>query len=161
MSSTKIFLLIFLVMITIVTMCGGNPQNDAYGFRNWKTADVMHPYLEDGASGRFFAFWSVALYAAFTIAGPDLIVIAAGEIANPRHTIPRVAKLIFYRIIAFYVLGVLCVGIICSSRDENLRAAIEDGEVGAGASPWVIGIHNLGISGLPDFINALILLSAW
>jgi amino acid transporter len=72
-----------------------------------------------------------------------------------------VAKLIFYRIIAFYVIGVLCVGIICSSRDENLRAAIEEGKVGAGASPWVVGISNLGITGLPDFINALILLSAW
>lgn len=161
MSSTKVFLLLFLVMLTFVTMAGGNPRRDAYGFRTWQTAPVMHPYVADGAAGRFLGWWSVVLYAAFTLAGPDLIVIAAGEIQNPRHVIPRIAKLIFYRIIAFYVLGVLCVGIICSSRDENLRAAIEEGKVGAGASPWVVGITNLGISGLPDFINALILLSAW
>lgn len=161
MASTKIFLLIFLVMITLVTMCGGNPKGDAYGFRNWKTADVMIEYVDEGNTGRFLGFWSVCLYAAFTIAGPDLIVIAAGEIANPRHTIPRVAKLIFYRIIAFYVLGVLCVGIICSATDSGLRDAIDGDGVGAAASPWVIGIHNLGIKGLPDFINALILLSAW
>lgn len=161
MASTKIFLLLFLVMVTFVTMCGGNPRHDAYGFRTWKTSDVMLPYYTEGDTGRFLGFWSVALYAAFTIAGPDLIVIAAGEIANPRHTIPRVAKLIFYRIVAFYVLGVLCVGIICSSQDKTLEDAINGDSVGAAASPWVIGIQNLGITGLPDFINAMILLSAW
>lgn len=90
-----------------------------------------------------------------------MICLAAGEIQNPRRTIPRVAKLIFYRLVGFYVVGVLCVGIICSSRDENLLGAIKAGESSAAASPWVIGIKNLGIKGLPDLINAFILLSGW
>lgn len=71
------------------------------------------------------------------------------------------AKLVFYRLVGFYVVGVLCVGIICSSRDTRLLGAIEDGAAGAAASPWVIGIQNLGISGLPSLINALIMLSGW
>lgn len=102
---------------------------------------------------------SVVIYAGFTIAGPDMLAISAGEIVNPRHTIPRVAKLIFYRLVGFYVVGVIAVGIICSSRDERLLGATSDGSVGAAASPWVIGIQNLGIVGLPSLINALILLS--
>lgn len=101
------------------------------------------------------------IYAAFTIGGPDIICFTAGEIENPRNTIPRVARLIFYRLVFFYVVGVFAVGIICSSRDDRLLNAISSGASGAAASPWVIGIQNLGIRGLPDVINAVILLSGW
>ncbi|KAG8411242.1 hypothetical protein J3459_016455 [Metarhizium acridum] len=37
--------------------------------------------------------------------------------------------------------------------------AIEDNAAGSAASPWAIGTQNLGITGLPDLINAMILLS--
>ncbi|KAK1477059.1 amino acid permease [Colletotrichum abscissum] len=161
MASTKVILLIGLCLITLITMSGGNPMNDAYGFRNWGDGNYIHAYFTDGSTGRFLGFWKVVIYAAFTIAGPDMIALAAGEIQNPRRTIPRVAKLIFYRLVGFYVVGVLCVGIICSSRDPGLLGAIESGEPGAGASPWVVGIKNLHIKALPDIINAFILLSGW
>lgn len=161
MASTKILLLVGLVMLTIVTMCGGNPRHDAYGFRYWKNGNLMHAYYTDGALGRFLGWWKVILYAGFTIAGPDMIALASGEIQNPRRTIPRVAKLIFYRLVGFYVVGVFAVGIICSSRDPRLLSALKDKSAGSAASPWVIGIQNLGITGLPDLINFLILVSGW
>ncbi|KAK5076547.1 hypothetical protein LTR51_002229 [Lithohypha guttulata] len=161
MASTKILLIIGLILLTFITMLGGNPRNDRYGFRYWTNGNAMHPYYTDGTTGRFLGFWSVVIYAAFTVGGPDFIALAAGEIVNPRKTIPKVARLIFWRLVGFYILGVFAVGIICSSRDTRLLGALEDGAVGSAASPWVIGIQNLGISGLPDLINALILLSGW
>lgn len=161
MASTKVILLFGLVILTVITMAGGNPQNDAYGFRNWGDGNHIHSYLVDGDAGRFLGWWKVVIYAGFTIAGPDMIALAAGEIVNPRRTIPRVAKLIFYRLVGFYVVGVLCVGIICSSRDPRLMGALADGAPGAAASPWVIGIENLGIRVLPHIINAAIMLSGW
>ncbi|KAI1076652.1 proline permease [Whalleya microplaca] len=161
MASTKVLLLFGLCLLTLITMSGGNPQHDAYGFRNWGNGNAMHAYYTDGATGRFLGWWEVVIYAGFTIAGPDMIALAAGEIQNPRRTIPRVAKLIFYRLVGFYIVGVLCVGILCSSRDPGLLGAIENSEPGAAASPWVIGIKNLGIPVLPHIINALILLSGW
>ncbi|KKA26335.1 hypothetical protein TD95_003509 [Thielaviopsis punctulata] len=161
MASTKIIMLIGLLFITLITMCGGNPKGDAYGFRYWKEQNVMQSYHADGAEGRFLGWWKVVLYAGFTVAGPDMISLAMGEIQNPRRTIPRVAQLIFYRLLFFYVIGVFAVGIICSSRDPTLLAAIEDDLPGAAASPWVVGIINLGIGGLPDVVNAGILLSGW
>lgn len=160
MASTKVLLLFGLVLITIITMSGGNPKGDAYGFQNWGDG-VMHPYHTEGATGRFLGWWSVVIYAGFTVAGPDMIALAAGEIQNPRRTIPRVAHLVFYRIVGFYVIGVLAVGIICSSKDGRLLGAIKDGQPGAAASPWVIGIQNLNIGFLPHLINALIMLSGW
>ena len=161
MASTKILLLIGLIFLTFITMVGGNPRNDAYGFRYWKNGLATHSYYTTGATGGFLGWWSVVRYAAFTVAGPDLISLAAGEIQNPRRTIPRVARLVFYRLVGFYVVGVLCVGIICSSRDTRLLGAIKNGDAGAAASPWVIGIENLAITGLPGFINFLIMLSGW
>jgi len=161
MASTKILLIIGLCLLTFITMVGGNPLGDAYGFRYWKNGNAMHAYYTTGVTGRFLGWWSVVRYAAFTTSGPDMIAISSGEIQNPRYTIPRVAKLIFYRLVGFYVIGVLCVGIIVSSHDEGLINAIENGVAGAAASPWVIGIQNLAISGLPGFINVLILLSGW
>ncbi|KAE8358326.1 amino acid permease/ SLC12A domain-containing protein [Aspergillus caelatus] len=160
MASTKILLLIGLVMLTFITMVGGNPKHDVYGFRNW-THGVMYEYYTDGATGRFLGFFSVMVYAAFSVAGPDLPALAAGEIQNPRWTIPRVVKMTFYRIVGFYVVGVLAVGIICSPQDPRLLSAIDSDAAGANASPWVIGIQNLDIHGLPDLINVLILFSGW
>ncbi|KAJ4245540.1 hypothetical protein NW762_014049 [Fusarium torreyae] len=162
MGSTKILLILGLIMATFITMVGGNPRNDAYGFRNWKNGDMAHFYYAEGATGIFLSICISVQYAVFTIGGPDIISLSAGEIRNPRKTIPRVAKLIVGRILFFYVVGILAVGIICNSRDPRLLGAIENGQAGAAASPWVVGLLNLGIKGfLPGFINFLILLSGW
>ena len=160
-SCTKLLLLIGLFLLTLITMCGGNPKGDAYGFRNWGNGNAMHAYYTTGVTGRFLGWWSVMLYAAFSVSGPDLIALAAGEMQNPRRNIPRVARMVFFRIVGFYVIGVLCVGIICSSRDPRLLGAIKAGNVGSAASLWVIGINNLGIDGLAGLVNVLVLISGW
>ncbi|EJT76902.1 hypothetical protein GGTG_06816 [Gaeumannomyces tritici R3-111a-1] len=151
MASTKVLLLFALILITVITMAGGNPQGDAYGFRNWGNGNFIHPYRAEGATGNFLGWWKVVLYAGFTIAGPDMIALAAGEIQNPRCAIPRVANLVFYRLVGFYVIGVLCLGIICSSVDPGLFDAIKNKKPSAFSS----------ISVLPHVINAAIMLSGW
>lgn len=142
-------------------MCGGNPKHWAYGFHNWSNGEVMHEYMGEGVKGRFLGFWSIMIYAAFSIAGPDFIALSAAEMKNPRRNIPRCARATFLRIFIFYVLGSLAVGILCDSEDPRLLAALGDSSVGSAASPWVIGIENLGIHGLAGFINVLILISGW
>jgi amino acid transporter len=161
MASTKILMILGLILLTFITMVGGNPKNDQYGFRYWTDGNAMHPYYTMGSAGRFLGWFAALRYAAFSIGGPDLIALAAGEIQNPRRAIPRVANLVFVRLLVFYGLGALAVGILCNSRDNRLLAAIESGASGAAASPWVIGIVNLGIGGLPAVLNVGILLSAW
>ncbi|KAL5332583.1 amino acid permease/ SLC12A domain-containing protein [Aspergillus crustosus] len=160
MASTKVLLIIGLILLTFITMVGGNPKHDKYGFRHW-TDGVMYEFYTDGDTGRFLGLINVIIYAGFSLAGPDLPALAAGEIQNPRYTIPRVVKMIFWRIVGFYVIGTLAVTIICDSHDPQLINAIENGDAGSAASPWVIGIENLDIRGLPDLINVLILLSGW
>lgn len=57
MASTKVLMLFGLVLLTLITMCGGNPKNDAYGFRYWGNGNAMHPYYTDGNTGRFLGWW--------------------------------------------------------------------------------------------------------
>ena len=72
------------------------------------------------------------------------------------------AKLIVWRVVGLYVMGALAVGVICPSRDPEYLQAVENGEPGAGSSPWVFGIMKLRITTfLPDAINFMILLSGF
>lgn len=95
--------------------------------------------------------------AAFAFGGPDYIALSAGETRNPQRVLPSVFKRVIYRLILFYVLGVLAVGILVPYDDPNLGT----NKPGAGASPFVIGITRLGIPVLPHIINAMLLTSAW
>lgn len=56
-ASTKILLLIGLLFFTFITMVGGNPKHDVYGFRYWKGGLAMHEYYSTGPTGRFLGFW--------------------------------------------------------------------------------------------------------
>jgi amino acid transporter len=113
-----------------------------------------------GATGRFLAFFSVLVYAAFTFGGIEMIAASAGEAENPRKNIPKAIRRVFWRITLFYVLGTLALGMITSSDDNRLLNAQTTGAPGVAQSPWVIGITNAGITVLPSIINVVVLTSA-
>jgi len=98
--------------------------------------------------------------AAFSYGGMELVAVAAGEAENPRKNIPKAVRRVFWRILFFYVLGSLAIGVLVASDDPHLLSAQKNGAPGAAQSPWVIGIENAGIAVLPSIINAVILTSA-
>ncbi|WVQ72873.1 hypothetical protein IAR50_002434 [Cryptococcus sp. DSM 104548] len=155
----KVLLILGLILMTFITMVGGNPQHDAYGFRYWKDPGPFAEYLVPGNTGKFIGFWSVFVQAAYAYGGPDCIAMSAGETRNPRRVLPSVFKRVIYRLMMFYLVGALAVGVIvqCPSNDSDLTS----GGAGAAASPFVIGIKRLNIPFLPDLVNALLLTSAW
>jgi hypothetical protein len=71
--SGKIVLMIMLFMFTFVTMVGGNPLKDAYGFRYWKNPGPISEYYGTGHSAQLRAFLASILGAAFAVAGPDML----------------------------------------------------------------------------------------
>ncbi|KAJ3934810.1 MAG: general amino acid permease AGP2 [Lentinula lateritia] len=157
-ASGKVILAVGLIFFTFITMVGGNPIHDAYGFRFWDCAPFAE-YIRTGSLGRFLGFLSCLIQASFTIAGPDMVSIAAGETQTPRRILPRAFKSVFYRLTTFFVLGSLCIGIVVSYSDPNLLQALSDARPGAGSSPYVIAMQRLHIKVLPDIVNALILTS--
>ncbi|PPQ63265.1 hypothetical protein CVT24_006790 [Panaeolus cyanescens] len=157
----KVILAVGLIIFTFITMVGGNPQHDVYGFRFWDPSKVegapFAEYIKTGSLGRFLGFLACLIQASFTIAGPDYVAMAAGEAHHPRRTMPRAFKSVFYRLTTFFVIGSFCIGTVVSYNDPHLLNAISNAHPGAGASPYVIAMQRLGIPVLPHIVNALIL----
>ena len=132
----KVILIVGLIAYTFITMLGGNPQHDRFGFRYWKNPGSFAELYKTGSLGRFLGFLQCLIQASFTIAGPDYVSMAAGEAENPRVVMPRAYNKVFGRLMAFFVLGSLAVGINVPSNDQELADAFTNSEPGAAASPY-------------------------
>lgn len=142
-------------------MLGGNPLGDRFGFRYWKEPGAFAEYYKTGDTGKFLAFLSAFITASFTIAGPDYVSMAAGETINPRVVLPKAFNGVFYRLTAFFVLGVLCVGILVPYNDKEMASAFDNDKPGAAASPYVISMDRLHIPVLPHIVNAVVLTASF
>lgn len=160
-SMIKVLLIVGLMLFALISMCGGNPRHDAYGFQHWKEGGLFREYLTTGSTGKFLGWWNVLIYAAFSCGGPDLLSMIAGEVSRPRKTIPLAGRRAYIRIYLFYFGGIFFMNTLCSSVNESLLAAKENGYVGAAASPWVIGVKSVGVHGLDSLVNACIMAAAW
>ncbi|KAL1596585.1 hypothetical protein SLS60_009233 [Paraconiothyrium brasiliense] len=160
LASGKVLLIFMLFCFTFVTMVGGNPKHDAYGFRYWKNPGSFAEYIHEGTLGRFEGFLGAYFQASFTCVGPEYVAMVAGEAIYPRKTIKTAFKTMYFRFGLFFILGALCVGIILPSNDPTLTGLLDAGDTGTGASsPYVIAMKNMGISVLPDLTNALMVTS--
>lgn len=157
-ASIKVLTITGLIIAGIVISAGGGPNHKSIGFQYWRDHGPFNQYLGiEGAKGRFLGFWAVLIQAAFSYIGTEITAIAAGEAKNPKRNLPRAIKRVYIRICLFYILGVFTIGLICPSNAPDLF----NGSGNASASPFVIGIKQAGISGLPGLINACLLTSAW
>lgn len=157
----KVILIVGLICYTFVTMLGGNPLHDRFGFRYWRDPGAFAELYKTGDLGRFLGFLQCLIQASFTIAGPDYVSMAAGEAENPRVVMPRAFNAVFYRLTAFFVLGSLAVGINVPYNDKELHNAFTAGLPGAAASPYVVAMNRLKIHVLPDIVNAMVLTAAF
>ncbi|KAF2745128.1 hypothetical protein M011DRAFT_149509 [Sporormia fimetaria CBS 119925] len=157
----KVLLIIGLIIFTFISMLGGNPEGDRYGFRYWKNPGAFAELYKTGSLGRFLGFLQCLIQASFTIAGPDYVSMAAGEAENPRKVMPRAFNAVFYRLTTFFVLGSLCVGINVPYNDPEMTAAFKNDLPGAAASPYVSAMNRLKIGVLPHIVNAMVLASAF
>ncbi|KAL7953917.1 amino acid permease/ SLC12A domain-containing protein [Trichoderma compactum] len=155
-SCIKIVALVGLLILSLVIDLGGGPTHDRLGFRYWKHPGAMVEYIVAGDTGRFLGLFNAIVNAGFAFAGIEMIAVAAGETENPRQNIPKAVNRLFWRILFFYVLGTLAVGVLVPYTDDRLL----NGGAGVASSPWVIGITRAGIKVLPHIINAVVLVSA-
>ncbi|KAL0259729.1 hypothetical protein SLS55_005469 [Diplodia seriata] len=160
LSSGKVLLVFLLFGFTVVTMVGGNPKGDSYGFRYWNNPGAFAEHITTGALGKFEGFLGAVFVAAFTVCGPEYISMVAGEAIYPRVTIKLAFKTVYLRFGCFFILGAFCVGVVLPYNDQTLANVLgsQGGSTGA-ASPYVIAMQNLGIDGLPHVVNALLVTS--
>ncbi|KAJ5537270.1 amino acid permease [Penicillium frequentans] len=162
LSIFKVLLMIGLFFFTFITMLGGNPLHDRYGFRYWNNPGAFVEHLASGGTGRFLGILSCLYQASFSICGPEYISIVAAEAENPRKVLPPAFRSFVWRMLVFFVGSALCMGIVIPYNDPTLSAILGGDVSGSGtgaASPYVIAMERLKISGLPHLVNALIMTS--
>ncbi|WVR08716.1 hypothetical protein IAU60_005774 [Kwoniella sp. DSM 27419] len=163
-SAIKVVTIVGLILLGIILMCGGGPDHDPIGFRYWRNPGPFAQIHVDGgdgviggAWGQFLAFWNVFVQAAFSFLGTEIIATTLGEAENPRKTVPKAIKRVFFRLVFFYVMGIFVISVLVPYDEPNLL----NGTGNAAASPFVIAIQRAGIKALPSIVNAVILVAAW
>ena len=73
--------------------------------------------------GGISAFATNLVYALYSFGGVELVAIAAGESSKPYKSVPRATKATFYRIVLFYVLTILTIGLCINHADPTLLNA--------------------------------------
>ncbi|MCJ1254926.1 hypothetical protein MMC24_002742 [Lignoscripta atroalba] len=159
-ASMKILTIVGLLLLALILDLGGGPTHERVGFATWRNPGAMKEYVGTGSTGRFLGLFSTLVNAAFSYGGVEMVAVAAGEAENPRKNIPKAVRRVFWRILFFYVLGSLAIGVLVPYNEPNLLSAQEEGSAGAAQSPWVIAIYRASIPVLPSIINFVILTSA-
>ncbi|KAK7722214.1 hypothetical protein SLS64_000747 [Diaporthe eres] len=153
----KILLVVFLIILGLVIDLGGIPGTPRIGFKYWQNPGPFVEYIGSGDWGKFLGFWGVMTSAVFSFAGVESIAMAAAETQNPRRAIPRACRQVFIRVLLFYMLAVLVVGMLVPSNDPRLG----DESGTAAQSPFVIAASAAGIKAIPSVVNAIVITSAW
>ena len=157
LSSGKVILIGILFFFTFITMVGGNPQGDAYGFRYFNNPGAFAEHNSQGTLGQFEGFLGALWSASFTCVGPEYVSVVAAEAKFPRKYIKTAFKTVYYRFVVFFIGGALSCGIVVAYNDPALVQALTGESSGsAAASPYVIAMRNLKIQALPHLINAFL-----
>ncbi|KAH7910728.1 dicarboxylic amino acid permease [Hygrophoropsis aurantiaca] len=160
--SIKVVALVGLILMGLIIDLGGNPAHDRIGFRYWR-----HPYGPLGENllsevhseklSKFLGFWSTLTTALFSYIGTELIGVTIGEAQNPRKSVPKAIRRMYFRILVFYVGGTFVISLTVPSTDTTLFVA-NASKAGAGASPFVVATTLAGIRVINHVINAIVLI---
>ena len=156
-SCIKICLIVGLILAGLIVDLGGSPSGDRIGFRYWKHPGAFAEYYTTGSLGKFLGFFKNLVQAAYSYLGMEQIALAAAEVKNPRVSVTKACKRIFYRIAMFYILGILIIGMLVPYDNDQL---LQDNGTAA-SSPFVIAFNLAGIKVFPHIINAGVLTSAF
>ncbi|QQZ09136.1 amino acid permease [Heyndrickxia vini] len=142
-SFIKVATIIIFIIVGIL-MILGIMKGDAIGFKNFTIGDA--PF-----HGGLLAVIGVFLTAGFSFQGTEIVGVAAGESENPRENVPKAIKSVFWRILLFYVLAILVIGLIIPYTTESLQS--EDIMV----SPFTLVFKKAGLAFAASLMNAVIL----
>ncbi|KAK0720682.1 amino acid permease-domain-containing protein [Lasiosphaeris hirsuta] len=116
----------------------------ALGDRYWRNPE---PFL-NGFGGFLFTF----RIAGMSYGGTELLGLVAAECKFPHRVMPLATKVVFFRLVVFYVVTLVMLGFVVSSSDPNLA------QIGHGAkySPLVLAANEARVPGLAHFFNGMI-----
>ncbi|KAG7665643.1 uncharacterized protein J8A68_000849 [[Candida] subhashii] len=153
-ASIKVVAVAGWILYAFIMVCGAG-KTGPVGFRYWRNPGPWGPgILVEGNihTAQFLGWLSSLISAAFTFQGTELVGISAGESHNPRKAVPAAIRKVLYRILIFYVLCILFLGLLVPYDDPKLT----NGGY-TSTSPFIVAMINSGTKILPDIFNAVIL----
>ncbi|KAI5310889.1 hypothetical protein KEM55_004144 [Ascosphaera atra] len=143
LSLLKVVTIVIFIIIGVVVNCGANTDHAYIGGKYWHVVDA--PFV-----GGIGGFASVFVTAAFSFGGTESIAITAGETKNPAKVMPKVVRNVFWRILFFYFLSVLIIGLDIPYNYPNLSTK------DTGVSPFTLVFQSAGSHAAGSFVNAVI-----
>ena len=140
----KVGTVIIFIIVSFLMIFGLLGGHDPVGFKNFFVEEA--PF-----HGGIFAVIGVFLVAGFSFQGTEMLGVTAGEAEDPGKSIPRAVKSVFWRILLFYILAILAIGLLIPYTDSRLLS--ED----IATSPFTLVFENLGITFAASLMNAVIL----
>ncbi|KAI0052874.1 hypothetical protein FA95DRAFT_1553160 [Auriscalpium vulgare] len=146
LSLIKVILIVMFIIVGLIYDWGGISGHPGPGLSNFDDG----PFF-GGFSGIAQSF----TYAFFGFGGVELVALAAGESARPHKSVPRAIKATFIRILLFYILTVLVIGLNINHNDDSLFTAYDDSDVSA--SPITTVFVRAGFGAAVHVVNAVLL----
>ncbi|KAH8811033.1 amino acid permease/ SLC12A domain-containing protein [Xylogone sp. PMI_703] len=146
LSLLKVVTIVIFIILGIAVNAGGNTANHYIGGENWRIPGA--PFV-----GGIGGFASVFVTASFAYGGTESIAITAGETKNPTKNLPRVVKNVFWRILLFYILSVLLIGLNIPYDTPGLSTK------DSSTSPFTLVFQMVGSKAAGSFINAVVMTS--
>ncbi|MEH7452265.1 amino acid permease [Gottfriedia acidiceleris] len=137
---------VVVFLVVGIAMIFGIISGHHAGFKNFTVGDAP---FHNG----FLGVLSIFIVAGFSFQGTELIGVAAGETEHPEKNVPKAIRQIFWRILLFYVLAIIVIGLLIPYTDPDLMR----GDVAV--SPFTLVFEKLGVAFAASVMNAVILTS--
>ncbi|KAG1904306.1 amino acid permease-domain-containing protein [Suillus fuscotomentosus] len=146
LSFLKVVTIVIFIILGILVNVGVNQSHTYIGAHNWHIPGA--PFV-----GGFGGFANVFVTASFAYGGTESLGITAGETENPSKNMPKVVKFVFWRILLFYILSILLIGLNVPWDYPNLSNKTTT------TSPFTIVFTLAGSNVAGSFMNTVILTS--
>ncbi|KAI6159956.1 amino acid permease/ SLC12A domain-containing protein [Pisolithus thermaeus] len=108
----KVLLIVIFIFVGLIYDWGGIKGHPEPGPSNFHNSQAF--------IGGFSSFVQIFVYAFYSYGGVELVAVAAGEPVRPYKSDPRAIKATFFRIVLFYVLTILTIGLCINWKDPTL-----------------------------------------
>jgi lysine-specific permease len=151
----KVLTCIVFIIVGILVVTGAVGGDDIGG-RNWHIDQA--PIVGETARDRTVNIFTTCVWAFFSFGGTELVGITAGESANPGKAVPKAIRHTFWRILLFYILTIMVIGLAIPWTDPHLlNSANASVNQAAPMAPFTIVFQMAKLRGADHAINAVLL----
>ncbi|KAI8825597.1 amino acid permease-domain-containing protein [Fimicolochytrium jonesii] len=147
LAAVKVVAVIAFIFVGVAVDLGWLGSNPAVGLEYWSIPGAP---FKNGVLGVFNVF----VIAFFSFGGTELIGITAGEAKNPRKNVPKAINQTFWRILIFYILSILTIGLLIRNDDPTLLDSSTPSDISI--APFTRVFQSAGLNSAAHAMNAVI-----